>query len=68
MRDNFIHLYRYEKWNEAIIQKTLANMAGKDVSYGNNQWRMGDGQTAFNNFIYYTVQASLNLIILGPIK
>ena len=26
-----------------------------DKSYGLNQWRMGDGQTAFNNFIYYQV-------------
>ena len=26
-----------------------------DISYGKNQWRMGDGQTAFNNFVYYTV-------------
>ena len=24
-----------------------------DLTYGSNQWRMGDGQTAFNNFIYY---------------
>ena len=26
-----------------------------DISYGKNQWRMGDGQTAFNNFVYYTL-------------
>ena len=26
-----------------------------DISYGKNQWRMGDGQIAFNNFVYYTI-------------
>ena len=26
-----------------------------DYAYGKNQWRMGDGQTTFNNFIYYTL-------------
>ena len=26
-----------------------------DVAYGKNQWRMGDSQTTFNNFIYYTL-------------
>ena len=26
-----------------------------DISYGKNQWRMGDGQTAFNNYVYYTI-------------
>ena len=26
-----------------------------DISYGKNQWRMGDGQTAFNNFVYFTL-------------
>ena len=27
----------------------------KDLKYGKNQWRVGDGQTAFTNFIYYTL-------------
>ena len=26
-----------------------------DISYGKNQWRMGDGQTAFTNYIFYKV-------------
>ena len=26
-----------------------------DLAYGKNQWRMGDGQTTCNNFIYYTL-------------
>jgi len=57
MKDNTLHLYRYEKWDEKKIIKTLTEEYDwkSDISYGNNQWRMGDGQTAFNNFIYYTV-------------
>ena len=37
------------------MKEVLKNEYGwiSDKSYGKNQWRMGDGQTAFNNFIYY---------------
>ena len=57
MKDNCLHLFRYEEWNEKKIHKTLTEEYGwkSDISYGSNQWRMGDGQTALNNFIYYTV-------------
>ena len=55
--DKRIHLYNYEPWNEAVMIKTLSEEYNwqDDVSYGKNQWRMGDGQTAFNNFVYYTI-------------
>jgi glucosamine--fructose-6-phosphate aminotransferase (isomerizing) len=57
MKENFLHLYRYEKWEEKKIIDILAKeyQWQTDISYGKNQWRMGDGQTAFNNFIYYTI-------------
>ena len=56
-RDNFLHLYNYIKWDEKEIIKTLNDEYNwtNDISYGKNQWRMGDGQTAFNNFVYYTL-------------
>jgi len=56
-KDDFLHLYNYEEWDEEKIKNTLTNIYGwkDDVSYGKNQWRMGDGQTAFNNFVYYTL-------------
>ena len=55
--EKFLHLFRYVKWDEKEIIKTLNDEYEweSDVSYGKNQWRMGDGQTAFNNFVYYTV-------------
>ena len=56
-KDDFLHLFNYEPWNESEIQKVLKEKYNwqDDVSYGKNQWRMGDGQTAFNNFVYYTI-------------
>ena len=39
-----------------------------DIYYGKNQWRMGDGQTAFNNFVYYTLAGFQNMIILDLTK
>tara|TARA_B100000123_G_scaffold272380_1_gene254839 strand:+ start:371 stop:2338 length:1968 start_codon:yes stop_codon:yes gene_type:complete len=54
-KENFLHLFRYIKWDEKKMRDVLENEYGwiSDKSYGKNQWRMGDGQTAFNNFIYY---------------
>ena len=34
----------------------MKNITGKMMFLmEKNQWRMGDGQTAFNNFVYYTI-------------
>ena len=54
-KENSLHLFKYIKWDEDEIGDTLKNEYGwiTDISYGKNQWRMGDGQTSFNNFIYY---------------
>jgi hypothetical protein len=54
-KENSLHLFKYIKWDEDEIGETLKNEYGwiTDISYGKNQWRMGDGQTSFNNFIYY---------------
>jgi hypothetical protein len=56
-KENSLHLFRYIEWNEKEIGDTLKDEYGwiSDKSYGKNQWRMGDGQTSFNNFIYYHV-------------
>ena len=56
-KENFLHFFNYIKWDEEEIKKVLKHEYDweSDISYGKNQWRMGDGQTAFNNYIYYTV-------------
>ena len=56
-KDDYLYLYRYIPWDEKLMEKTLKEEYGweEDGRYGKNQWRMGDGQTAFINYIYYTV-------------
>ena len=56
-KENSLHFYNYIKWDEKKMVDTLLNEYNwmNDVAYGKNQWRMGDGQTTFNNFIYYTL-------------
>tara|TARA_B100001248_G_scaffold257448_1_gene239963 strand:- start:5028 stop:6962 length:1935 start_codon:yes stop_codon:yes gene_type:complete len=56
-KENSLHFYNYVKWDEEEIIDTLKNEYNwsNDLAYGKNQWRMGDGQTTFNNFIYYTL-------------
>lgn len=56
-RDDFLYLYEYWPWNEQEIESTLKSKYAweADEVYGKNQWRMGDGQTAFTNYIYHAV-------------
>jgi len=56
-KDDFLYLYEYLPWDEKQIETVLKENYDweKDESYGVNQWRMGDGQTAFTNYIFYTV-------------
>lgn len=56
-KDNFLYLYEYVPWNEKEIELNLKKEYDWQnyVAYGPNQWRMGDGQTAFTNYIFYTI-------------
>jgi len=56
-KEKSLHFYNYVKWDEKEMVDTLLEEYNwmNDVAYGKNQWRMGDGQTTFNNFIYYTL-------------
>lgn len=56
-RDDFLYLFEYLPWEESEIESVLAREYDweADRMYGKNQWRMGDGQTAFTNYIYYQV-------------
>lgn len=55
-RNNMVHFYNYHEWNEDKIENTL-NKIGyiKSEDYSHNQWRMGDTQTSFNNYIYFNL-------------
>ena len=54
-KDNFLYLFEYIKWDEKKIMETLTKEYNwtSDIEYGKNQWRMGDGQTQFTNYIFY---------------
>jgi len=53
-KDDFLYLFEHMEWNENEIIETLKNEYNwqEDKAYGRNQWRMGDGQTAFTNYIF----------------
>jgi glutamine---fructose-6-phosphate transaminase (isomerizing) len=57
LKDDFLYLYEYLPWEEKRIEETLKREFDWEVdsAYGKNQWRMGDGQTAFTNYIYYSL-------------
>ena len=51
--DDFLYLYTYEPWNEAVIDRTLQQEYKWETSpESSNTWRIGDGYTAFINYIY----------------
>ena len=55
-KDKAIHLYNYIKYDTDEVDKTLEKLGYlSDKKYGDNQWRAGDGQTAFTNYIYYQI-------------
>lgn len=56
-KDDYIYLFRYLPWDEKLIEKTIKDEYGweSDERFGKNQWRMGDGHTAFIDYIYHTL-------------
>ena len=54
--DDFLYLYNYEPWDEETINRTLLTRYNWEISpYSSNTWRIGDGYTAFINYIYHRV-------------
>jgi glutamine---fructose-6-phosphate transaminase (isomerizing) len=52
--DDFLYLYLYEPWNEDVINRTLLERYDWETSPESpNTWRIGDGYTAFINYIYH---------------
>lgn len=56
-KDDFLYLYEYLPWEEKKIEMVLKEEYGWEdyKAYGSNQWRMGDGQTAFTNYIFHEI-------------
>jgi glucosamine--fructose-6-phosphate aminotransferase (isomerizing) len=52
--DDFLYLYLYEPWNEDVINRTLRDVYDWETSPESpNTWRIGDGYTAFINYVYF---------------
>ena len=55
-KEDFLYLYHYIEWDEDTINRTLQQEYGWEPVEGRTTtWRIGDGYTAFINYIYYTV-------------
>ena len=54
--DDFLYLFTYEPWDEETINRTLITRYGWETSpESSNTWRIGDGYTAFINYVYHRV-------------
>jgi hypothetical protein len=56
MKHDFSWLFHYIPWDEEVIEKTLkAEYDWETARDTDTTWRIGDGTTAFYNYIYYVV-------------
>jgi glucosamine--fructose-6-phosphate aminotransferase (isomerizing) len=47
--------FDYERWDEEIINKTLSNIGWEGNEDSGLNWRVGDGTSAFYNYVYFKV-------------
>ncbi|MCW8930169.1 MAG: hypothetical protein OQL19_08040 [Gammaproteobacteria bacterium] len=56
LRDDYVYLYYYLKWNEQEVVDTLKNKYNWETAEDTQTtWRIGDGSAAFYNYIYYVL-------------
>jgi len=55
-KDDFLYLFHFLDWDEETINRTLIGKYGwETAAHTDNTWRIGDGYTAFVNYLYYTL-------------
>jgi glutamine---fructose-6-phosphate transaminase (isomerizing) len=54
-KEDYFHVFDYWRWDEKIVDETLALYDWEKAPDTNATWRIGDGTAAFYNYIYYTV-------------
>ncbi len=54
-KSDYYHVFDYWRWEEPLIDETLATYDWEIAPDTNTTWRIGDGTAAFYNYIYYTV-------------
>lgn len=54
-KSDYYHIFDYWRWDEKLIDETLADYEWEKAADTITTWRIGDGTAAFYNYIYYTV-------------
>jgi hypothetical protein len=54
-KKDYYHIYDYWRWDEKIIDQTLAQYDWELAPDTNTTWRIGDGTAAFYNYLYYLI-------------
>ncbi|MDR2547870.1 MAG: hypothetical protein LBC96_10310 [Lachnospiraceae bacterium] len=54
-KKDYFHIFDYFRWDEKIINDTLIRFNWEKATDTTTTWRIGDGTTAFYDYIYYTV-------------
>jgi len=54
-KDDYFHVFDYWRWDERLIDETLAEYDWERAPDTSTTWRIGDGTAALYNYIYYTV-------------
>jgi hypothetical protein len=54
-KQDYFHIFDYWRWDERIVDATLAEYDWEKAPDTTTTWRIGDGTAAFYNYIYYTV-------------
>ena len=56
MPKGYFNLFRYVPWDETTVDSTLIDDYGFELAIDTQStWRIGDGTTAFYNYIYHTM-------------
>jgi glucosamine--fructose-6-phosphate aminotransferase (isomerizing) len=54
-KSDYFHVFDYWRWDENVVDETLARYDWEKAPDTRSTWRIGDGTAAFYNYIYYTV-------------
>ena len=54
-KTDYFHIFDYWKWDEEVVDNTLASYDWEKAIDTNTTWRIGDGTAAFYNYIYHKV-------------
>jgi hypothetical protein len=54
-KTDYFHIYDFWKWDEELINETLANYNWEWANDTPTSWRIGDATAAFYNYVYFTV-------------